>query len=67
MRDVLKERLPTCSEEESACDLGKGVINYPHLISTALDNGMEYFFVERSRFIHETRMQSAAINAVYLK
>jgi sugar phosphate isomerase/epimerase len=67
MRDVLKERLPAGSKEESACDLGKGIINYPHLLSTALDNGMEYFFVEQSRFFHETPLQSAAFNAEYLK
>ena len=67
MRDVLKERLPVGSEEESACDLGKGIINYPHLLATALDNGMEYFFVEQSRFFHETPLQSAAFNADYLK
>lgn len=67
MRDVLKERLPAGSKEESACDLGKGIINYPHLLSTALDNGMEYFFVEQSRFFHETPLQSAAQNAAYLK
>jgi sugar phosphate isomerase/epimerase len=67
MRDVLKERLPTTSEEESACDLGKGIINYPHLLSTALDNDMEYFFVEQSRFFHESPLQSASINADYLK
>lgn len=67
MRDVLKERLPKGSEEESACDLGKGIINYPHLLSTGLDNGMEYFFVEQSRFYHETPLQSAKINADYLK
>ncbi len=67
MRDVLKERLPAGSKEESACDLGKGIINYPHLLSTALDNGMEYFFVEQSRFFHETPLQSAAQNASYLK
>jgi sugar phosphate isomerase/epimerase len=67
MRDVLKERLPKGSEEESACDLGQGIINYPHLLSTALDNGMEYFFVEQSRFYHETPLQSAKVNMEYLK
>src|SRR6202012_1061582 len=66
MRDVLKERLPKGSEEESACDLGQGIINYPHLLSTALDNGMQYFFVEQSRFYHETPLQSAAVNLKYL-
>jgi sugar phosphate isomerase/epimerase len=67
MRDVLKERLPAGSQEESACDLGQGIINYPHLLSTALDNGMEYFFVEQSRFFHETPLQSAKYNVDYLK
>lgn len=67
MRDVLKQRLPKGSEEESACDLGTGIINYPHLLTTALDNGMEYFFVEQSRFFKETPLESAAVNAGYLK
>ena len=67
MRDVLKQRLPKGSEEESACDLGQGIINYPHLLSTALDNGMKYFFVEQSRFSHETPLQSARANIDYLK
>lgn len=67
MRDVLKNRLPKDSEEESACDLGQGIINYPHLLTTGLDNGMQYFFVEQSRFFHETPLQSAKVNIDYLK
>lgn len=67
MRDVLKVRLPKNSKEESACDLGQGIINYPHLLSTALDNGMKYFFVEQSRFYNETPLQSAKKNIDYLK
>ena len=67
IRDVLKQRLPAGSKEESACDLGQGIINYPHLLSTALNNGMQYFFVEQSRFYHETPLQSAKVNFDYLK
>lgn len=67
MRDVLKQRLPKASEEESACDLGQGIINYPHLLSTGLDHGMKYFFVEQSRFYHESPLQSAKVNIEYLK
>ncbi|HWB24845.1 MAG TPA: sugar phosphate isomerase/epimerase [Chitinophagaceae bacterium] len=67
MRDVLKTMLPEGSEEESACDLGTGRVDYPKLISTALNNGVEYFFVEQSRFYHETPLESAKINADYLK
>jgi sugar phosphate isomerase/epimerase len=67
MRDVLKQRLPAGSDEESACDLGQGIINYPHLLSTCLNNDMKYFFVEQSRFYQETPLQSAKINAHYLR
>jgi sugar phosphate isomerase/epimerase len=67
MRDVMKVRLPAGSKEESACDLGDGIINYKHLLATALSNGMKYFFVEQSRLYHETALQSAAVNEKYLK
>ncbi len=69
MRDVMKGKgtLPAGSKEEPACDLGKGIINYPHLLNVALHNGVEYFFVEQTTNIDETALQSAAINAKYLK
>ena len=67
MRDVLKQRLPTGSEEESACDLGEGIIDYPHLLNLAMKDGMKYFFVEQSRYFHETELQSALVNAAYMK
>lgn len=67
MRDVLKVRLPQGSKEESACDLGQGIIDYPRLLSAALADGMKYFFVEQSRFYHETPLQSARVNVAYLK
>jgi len=67
MRDVLKDRLPAGSDTESACDLGQGIIDYPKLITTALNNGLKYFFVEQSRYFKETPMQSAKVNADYLK
>lgn len=67
MRDVMKKRLPPGSEEESACDLGQGIVDYPKLIKASLENGVKYFFVEQSRYFQETPMQSAKINADYLK
>jgi sugar phosphate isomerase/epimerase len=67
MRDVLKIRLPSGSTDESACDLGEGIINYSQLLSTCLSNGMQYYFVEQSRFFQESPLQSAEKNANYLK
>lgn len=66
MRDVLKTRLPKGSQDESACDLGQGIIDYPKLLTAALADGMQYFFVEQSRFFRETPLQSARANARYL-
>ena len=67
MRNVLKERLPAGSKDESASDLEHGVINYPHLLKVALNNGVDYFFVEQSRYYQETPLQSAKVNAEYMK
>ena len=69
MRDVLKHRFPAGSADESACDLGSpnGSIDYPSLLSTAVGDGMRYFFVEQSYYDHETPLQSAQVNAEYLK
>ncbi|OOQ59045.1 sugar phosphate isomerase/epimerase family protein [Mucilaginibacter pedocola] len=67
LRDVLKQRLPKGSEEESACDMGEGIINFPKLLTAAKSEGVKYFFVEQSRYYHETPMQSAKKNIVFLK
>ena len=67
MRDVLKIRLPAGSKEESACDLGQGIIDYSRLLGTGIKHGMEYFFVEQSRYVKETPLESARINYAYLK
>ena len=67
LRDVLKQRLPKGSAEESACDMGEGIINFPRLINAAQAEGVRYFFVEQSRFNHETPLQSAKKNVGYLK
>ncbi|WP_374950540.1 hypothetical protein, partial [Mucilaginibacter sp.] len=65
--DVLKVRLPAGSKEESSCDLGEGIVNYPKLIRAGIAEGMQYFFVEGERYYKETPMQSAQKNAAYLK
>lgn len=67
LRDVMKHRLPKGSEEESACDMGEGILNFPKLISAAQNSGVNYFFVEQSRYYHETPLQSARKNAEFLK
>ena len=67
MRDVVKNRTPDMNKDISACDMGKGIINYPHLLKVALNNGVEYFFVEQTSYGNEQPMEAAAINANYMK
>jgi len=67
LRDVSKKRFPKGSTEESACDLGEGIINFPELIAAAQDNGATYFFIEQSHYENESPLQSAQKNAAYLR
>lgn len=50
-----------------SCDLGKGKINYPEILKTAMANGVKYFFVEQERYDLHNPMDSAEINASYMK
>ncbi|TWJ03206.1 hypothetical protein JN11_00743 [Mucilaginibacter frigoritolerans] len=43
------------------------IIDYPHLIKTAIADGMKYFFVEQSRYFNETQLQSPGVNTHYMK
>lgn len=54
------------AEEEASCDLGTGSIDYPKLLKTAKDNGMEYFIVEQERWVNSTPMKSAEVDAAYM-
>ncbi|TFF34856.1 sugar phosphate isomerase/epimerase family protein [Mucilaginibacter psychrotolerans] len=67
LRDVLKHRLPKGSADESACDMGEGIINFSRLVHAAQAEGVTYFFVEQSRFYHESPLQSAKKNVNFLK
>jgi len=65
IKDRRKDAAP--GEENASTELGTGSIDFPPIIQTAKDNGMEYFFAEQERFDDITTMESAEKNAQYLK
>lgn len=52
---------------KETCVLGKGNIDLSSILSVGLDNGMEYFIVEQEHFQELNSMESAGVNAEYLK
>lgn len=47
-------------------DIGKGVVNYKHIVHTAMQNGMKYFLVEQEQY-PVSPMESMKVNAEYMK
>jgi sugar phosphate isomerase/epimerase len=63
----IKDRIKNTKEEDASCILGEGSINFPKIIKTAKDNGMQYYIVEQERYDNTTEMDSAKADAEYLK
>ncbi len=63
----IKDRIIGSAERDASCDLGTGMINYPKILRTALDNGMKHFIIEQERYDGTTSIKSAEANANYLK
>jgi sugar phosphate isomerase/epimerase len=55
------------TEKEASCDLGTGSIDFPGILRVAKDAGMSYYIVEQERYDNSTSLQSAAVDAAYLK
>ncbi|HWB25075.1 MAG TPA: sugar phosphate isomerase/epimerase [Chitinophagaceae bacterium] len=65
VKDRKKDAAPT--DTDASCDLGTGSIDWPHLLHRAKYKGVRYFIVEQERFDNSTPMQSAEVDAKYLK
>jgi sugar phosphate isomerase/epimerase len=63
----VKDRIKNSTEKEATCDLGKGGIDFPKVLKTARDQGMNYFIVEQERYDGSTPLKSAQANAEYMK
>jgi sugar phosphate isomerase/epimerase len=45
LKDYKREGNPAIQQ-----DLGKGVVNYKHILRTVMDNGMKHFLVEQEQY-----------------
>lgn len=58
---------PGPDDGQNSCDLGTGGIDFPRILKTAKDNGMEYYIVEQEAYPAGTPLQAAKVDADYMK
>jgi len=63
----VKDRIKNATERDASCILGEGSIDYPKILKTAKENGVEYYIVEQERYDNSTEMDSAKADAEYMK
>lgn len=62
----VKDRMKNATEDAATCTLGEGIINYPQVLKTAKENGMDYFIVEQERYDGTTPLKAVEANAKYM-
>ncbi len=62
----VKDQIKTATGIES-CQIGKGTINFASILKTAKKYGMKYHIVEQEAFTGSNPLESAAVDANYLK
>lgn len=63
----VKDREKGATGGNASCILGQGSINYPAILKTAREHGMQYFIVEQEKYEGTTPLQAVAANAAYMK
>ncbi len=51
----------------ASCVVGTGSIDFPKILKTAKQKGMEYFIVEQERFDNSTQLQDIKLDGDYMK
>lgn len=63
----VKDRTKGATEAADTCTLGEGSINYPKILQTAKECGMEYYIVEQEKYAGTTPLKAVEANAAYMK
>ncbi len=63
----IKDRIRNSTEKEATCNLGEGSIDFPKILNTARENGVQHFIVEQERYDNSTPLKSTEANANYMK
>lgn len=62
-----RSKTPVKDEGENSCDLGTGSIDFPKILKTASDNGMQYYIVEQEAYPNGSPIEAAKVDAGYMK
>lgn len=63
----VKDRTKGATEAADSCTLGEGSIDFPKILKTAKENGMEYYIVEQEKYTGTTPLKAVELNAAYMK
>ena len=63
----VKDRTKGATEAADSCTLGEGSIDYPKILKTASQNGMEYYIVEQEKYEGTTPLKAVEADAEYMK
>jgi sugar phosphate isomerase/epimerase len=65
----VKDRAKSPGKDDglNSVNLGTGSINWPKILRTAKDNGMQYYIVEQEAYPNETPLEAAKADAEYMK
>lgn len=63
----VKDRTKGATEAADTCTLGEGSIDFPRILQTAKENGMQYFIVEQEKYTGTTPLKAVEANAAYMK
>ena len=63
----IKDRVKGTTKREDSCDLGTGSIDFSSILKTARKKGMQYYIVEQEHYPNSTPMESAAVDAEYMR
>jgi sugar phosphate isomerase/epimerase len=63
----VKDRTKGATEAADSCTLGQGSIDFPKLLKTASQNGMQYYIVEQEKYEGTTPLKAADDDAQYMK
>jgi sugar phosphate isomerase/epimerase len=63
----VKDRTKGATEAADSCTLGEGSIDYPKILKTAKESGMEYYIVEQEKYAGTTPLKAVEADAAYMR
>ncbi len=63
----VKDRKVDAAGKGETCIIGEGIIDFPKILKTAQENGMQYFIVEQEQYSGTTPLKAVEANAAYMK